>query len=167
MSIDTSLLCNAPATVSVLGTGETYDIGSIGEGGAEMTRQPEYLHFQPQQATGIVKSLMTKEGWVVTFPVWRASLKNIDYFIHGGDGTTYTSGVAFGGEDTPETLAPVVIYGTAPGGAMGTRAVQFDQMIAIEPGGWVFDRMQPQAFQAKLMSHSDPADGTIGATTDS
>ena len=164
MSIDRTQLLNGPATVSVGGLGETFDIGSLGSG-VSIQYQPEFLHWQPQQASGDVKSYKTREGFEIGFTVWEPTLKNIDYFMLGGDGT-YAGGSAneFGGDDTPEELAPVVIYGTAPD--QGERVLYFNEMIAVEPGAYVIDRFANHGFEAKLKSHSDPLDGTIGYIDD-
>jgi hypothetical protein len=164
VSIDTTKLCNGAATVSVKGAGETYDVGSLGSG-VELTYEPEFLMIQPQQSMAAVKAYKTSEGWVAAFTIWEPTLKNIDFFLFGGDGT-YAGGSSeeFGGDDTPEELEPVVIYGTAPGGFV--RTIQFDKMVAIEPGGYPIDRTASHGYPAKLRALVDPATGTFGYVED-
>lgn len=160
MSIDRTKLCNGAATVSVKGSGEVYDVGSLGSG-VELTYEPEMLLIQPQQSMAAVKAYKTSEGWVVGFTIWEPTLKNVDYFLLGGDGTyAGGSGEEFGGDDTPEELEPVVIYGTAPGGYQ--RSIQFDRMIAVEPGAYPIDRTASHGFPVKLRALVDPATGTFG-----
>jgi len=164
VSIDRTKLCNGPATVSIGGLGEVYDIGSLGSG-VSIQYQPEFLHWQPQQASGDVKSYKTREGFEIGFTIWEPTLKNIDLFILGGDGTyAGESSSEFGGDDTPEELEPVVIYGTAPDN--GERIIYFNRCVAVEPGAYVIDRFAHHAFEAKLKTHSDEITGAVGYIDD-
>jgi hypothetical protein len=157
--MDRTKLCEGPGTVSVLGEGDTFDVGSLGSG-VEMSYTPEFLHINPQQAMGDIKSYKTREGVEIGFTIWEPTLKNLDLFMFGGDGT-YAGGALneIGGVDVVEELEPVVIYGTAPGGFQ--RTIFIDRAVAVEPGGYVIDRTASHGFDAKLKALIDPNDGTI------
>lgn len=163
MSVDRDRLCNGPGQVSVGGIGDSYDVGSLGSG-VEIQWAHEFLHINPQQCSGDIATYRTKEGADISFTIWEPTLKNMDLFLFGGDGT-FASEDHFGGDDTPEAFEPVVVYGTAPGG--GQRAVTFDRMVAVEPGAYIIDRTQSHGYPAKLHAHVEPLTGVMGDVTDS
>lgn len=169
MSVTKSQIVNGPATVCLTGVDPADDVGALATG-VTITREPEFLIIHPQQCSGPIKVYLTAESYTIAFGFLEPTLQNIDYAIFGGDGT-YASGSSFGGDDIPEELGNLQVYGTAPVASgewtAASRAVLFDNVVAAEPGDWPVDRTAEHVINAKFRALVDEHTGVIGSVTDS
>ncbi len=154
MSITLSNMCFGPMTVFF---GED-DVGATEEG-AVITRTPEYLLVQPEQVPGAVISYLVSEGYTIAFTTIEPTIKNLDLFVWGGDGSA-TSPHDFGGVDTPEVHDDFIVYGTAPGGFQ--RTIAFHHVISGEPGDWAIGRKAVHGNAVKMIALASAAVATLG-----
>ena len=154
MSITLSNLCFGPMTVFF----GADDIGATEEG-AVITRTPEYLLVQPEQVPGAVISYLVSEGYTIAFTTIEPTIKNLDLFVFGTDGTG-TSPHDFGGEDTPTGHDDFIVYGTTPGGFQ--RTIAWHHVIAGEPGDWGIGRKAAHSNAVKLIALCSAAVATLG-----
>jgi len=161
MSITRDNIVSGPGYVSI----DAGDLGAMNSG-VKITYEPEYHFARPQRHMNIIKVLKSVERWLVEAEFMEPTLKNLDYMVLGGDGT-FTSAGSIGGDDTPAELSTLIVYGTAPGSTHLSRSVQFDTVVAIEPGEWAIDRDNIHSFAGKWLALGDMEDDTVGSVTDS
>ena len=164
MSMNRQNLGYGGATIAVAvagtGVGSLVDVGGT-QDAAVLSRQPEHLTVQPEQAPNPHDVYMTSEVWTVAWTYLEVTPTAINEAMLSDDGAL-ADGAAFGGTTTPTEMEVSV---TVTGPLDVTYVWFFESVYFLEPGDLTYGRSAPHSLGAKgtcLGSHLVADLGQIG-----
>lgn len=149
----------ATIAVAVAGTavGSLVDVGGT-QDAAVLSRSPEHLTVQPEQAPNPLDVYMTSETWSVAWTYLEVTPTAINEAMFSKAGA-HVDGAAFGGVTAPTEMSISV---TVTGPADATYVWFFEHCYALEPGDLTYGQKAGHTLGSKWTCIGDDAVATLG-----